>query len=289
MFGGWLLPALVTVVLPLGSLIMKLLNVSLTDFLWVSKGKFNQITENLRDAVGSVATALGRVRTELMARIDVVDRAVMDTRHELKTGLSEVNNRVDAVEDTVKANDVAQTQRVEEIRDAVQQSEQRLAEQLDRIEVEGTSTHQSVQRLEATFKESERRLAAHIDRIESGLKIANRGIWLLCGVVAEHQQGNNSGGRSAAAVVGEHALPDVASANNSSEQQPKLTMGAKAGFFKELSQYAQHEFVLGGIQLGGGGISNAGATKTANPDVSGGLETMRKELLKAGVMSSTSQ
>lgn len=68
-----------------------------SEMWWVTRRHFGRITEDLKAAVGAVASALARVRGELLERIGMVDANVERARNELAL----VGTRVDQVGDTL--------------------------------------------------------------------------------------------------------------------------------------------------------------------------------------------
>ena len=84
------------------ALALRLLGYSMSDVWWVSKAQFRTTTDALREGVAAVASALARVRSELLEKIGVVDANVDRTREELKADVAGVSRKVSSVSDSLQ-------------------------------------------------------------------------------------------------------------------------------------------------------------------------------------------
>jgi len=84
-----------------GVLLLRLMGTSVAEVWWVTRAQFRATTDALREGVSAVASALTKVRAELLERIGVVDANVDRTRAELKADVSNVAVQVRDVSDTL--------------------------------------------------------------------------------------------------------------------------------------------------------------------------------------------
>jgi hypothetical protein len=129
---------------------------SLTDVVWVTRSHFNSTVTALKDGVRGVAVALAKVRQELAQKIGVVERKVDESRDHLEKRIAaEVG---DVRRDLALAH--------EDVR-GVAKGQQEVRSVLTTIEGQVSDVGQRV------------------EDAQGQLHRANRGIYLLCNVVAD--------------------------------------------------------------------------------------------------------